>query len=257
MATLGALIPLPKKYLKDPVRIKEYEALEKDPATLLAKFKWWSLHDLMTEYHDGLMPKENNANFLKFSIDLSADELKRAKITDPNRLNQIQTLMTPGLKAIETATDQMIMQKQIDATQQLQSSTMNALARAPGQPLTPPVTPPGVVAPGVVAPGVVAPGADEVLVEDKLKPYAAVNLEKECFKDLLSIALTSKARIFVTDGVLPPAIPDAPAIPDPTVVVTGGRFKSHKLKKYQKKRKTRRNKRQPLKKVGPKSKTTF
>ena len=139
MATLGALIPLPKKYLKDPVRIKEYEALEKDPATLLAKFKWWSLHDLMTEYHDGLMPKENNANFLKFSIDLSADELKRAKITDPNRLNQIQTLMTPGLKAIETATDQMIMQKQIDATQQLQSSTMNALARAPGQPLTPPV----------------------------------------------------------------------------------------------------------------------
>jgi hypothetical protein len=252
MTTLQTLIPLPKKYIKDPVRIKEYEALEKDPAALLAKFKWWSLHDLMLEYHDGLVPKENNANFLKFAIDLSSEELNRAKITDPNRLNQIQTLMTPGLKSIETATDQMIMQKQIDASQQLQSTTMNALARIPGQPMPAPGMPTS--APGMMAPGMAAPSADEVLIEDKTKPYAAVNLEKECFKDLLTIALTSKARIFVTDGVLPMAIPEAPAIPDPTVVLTnGGRFKSRKLKKYQKKRKTRRNKRQPLKKVGPKT----
>jgi len=247
MATLQALIPLPKKYLKDPVRIKEYEALEKDPAALLAKFKWWSLHDLMLEYHDGLIPKENNANYLKFSIDLSSEELKRSKITNPNMVNQIQTLMMPGLKSIETKTDQQVMERQLQTSQQLQSSTMNALIRVPGQPIPAPGMP--APAPGMAAPGMAvdatAPSADEVLVEDPTKPYAAVNLEKECFKDLLTIALTSKARIFVTDGVLPMAIPDAPAIPDPTVqLTTGGRYKSRKMKKIQKKRKTRRNKRQ-------------
>jgi len=61
--TLGPLIPLPKKYIKNPERIKEYESLEKDPVALLAKFKWWSMHDLMSEYHDGLLPKDIFSRF--------------------------------------------------------------------------------------------------------------------------------------------------------------------------------------------------
>ena len=32
---LGPLIPLPKKYIKNPERIKEYESLENDPVNFI------------------------------------------------------------------------------------------------------------------------------------------------------------------------------------------------------------------------------
>jgi hypothetical protein len=240
MSALGPLIPIPKKLIKDPARIAEYESLEKDPVALLAKFKWWSLHDLMTEFHDGLMPKENNANYLKFEIDLSADELKRSTITDPSLKSNVDRAMTPGLQNIATATQALITDIKVQGANQMAQNVTGALR------------PQVIQAAPIAAP--VVPGAPVVAGEpaeviDPI-PYSAANLEKECLKDLLGLVLTSKERIFVTDGVLP----SSPQL--------GGLIKMRKTRKGrkhgQRKPKTRRHRRKvPLKKVQPNHTAVF
>ena len=229
--TLGPLIPIPKECLKDqPALLAEYESLEKDPAALLAKFKWWSLHDLMTIYHDGLMPKENNANYLNFSVDFSSDELERAKLTDPTLGVNIDRALTPGLQKITTAVQQEMMNIQKSDANTL---NQNALSRgmmprayggkskkdkkdkkklkggdffnsaAPMQ-QAPMQQAPMQQAPMQQAPMQQAPMQQAPMQAQPQEPiYSAENIEKECLKDLKTLVLTSKSRVFITDGVLP------------------------------------------------------
>ena len=211
--TLGPLIPIPKECLKDqPALLAEYESLEKDPVALLAKFKWWSLHDLMTIYHDGLMPKENNANYLNFSVDFSSDELERAKLTDPTLGVNIDRALTPGLQKITTAVQQEMMN-----IQKSDANTLNRNALSRG------MMPPAYggkskkdkkklkggdffnsAAPMQQAPMQQVPMQQAPMQAQPQEPiYSAENIEKECLNDLKTLVLTSKSRVFITDGVLP------------------------------------------------------
>ena len=240
MATaLGPLIPIPKELIKDqPALLAEYESLEKDPVALLAKFRWWSLHDLMAIYHDGLIPKENSANYLNFSVDFSSEELERAKLTDPTLGINLDRALTPGLQQITTAVQQEIMNIQrADAN----TLNQNALARSRAPPAyggkskkdkkklkggeffnsaapmqqAPMQQGPMQQAPMQQGPMQQGPMQQAPMQQGPMQQgpmqqaqpqepiYSAQNIEKECMKDLATLALTSKSRIFVTDGRLP------------------------------------------------------
>ena len=225
MATaLGPLIPIPKELIKDqPALLAEYESLEKDPVALLAKFRWWSLHDLMTIYHSGLIPKENTANYLNFSVDFSSEELERAKLTDPTLGTNLDRALTPGLQQITTAVQQEMMN-----IQRADANTLNrnALARTMPPPAyggkskkdkkklkggdffnsaAPMQQAPMQQAPMQQAPMQQAPMQQAPMQQAQPQEpiYSAQNIEKECMKDLSTLALTSKSRIFITDGRLP------------------------------------------------------
>ena len=245
---LGPLIPLPKKYIKDPDRIKEYESLENDPVALLDKFKWWSLHDLMSEYHDGLLPKENNANFLKFSVDFSAEELDRSNTTDPTIKTNIDRALLPGLQKITTGIESEINQIKINDANRMSQNVTGALTRtAPpafggkrgkktynkkggetlmNQPMMPNQPMPNQPMPNQPMPPAVQVPAGPL--------YSAENLEKECLNDLKDFVLTSKSRIFITDGILP------------TLQVGGKTRKGRKNKRKIKTRRYQRNRRRRL-----------
>ena len=209
--TLGPLIPIPKECLKDqPALLAEYESLEKDPAALLAKFKWWSLHDLMTIYHDGLMPKENNANYLNFSVDFSSDELERAKLTDPTLGVNIDRALTPGLQKITTAVQQEMMNIQKSDANTLNQNALSRgmMPRAYGGKSKKDKKDKKKLKGGdffnSAAPMQQAPMQQAPMQAQPQEPiYSAENIEKECLNDLKTLVLTSKSRIFITDGVLP------------------------------------------------------
>ena len=214
MATaLGPLIPIPKELIKDqPALLAEYESLEKDPVALLAKFRWWSLHDLMAIYHDGLIPKENSANYLNFSVDFSSEELERAKLTDPTLGTSLDAALRP-LQQITTAVQQEIMNIQrADAN----TLNQNALARSRAPPAYGGKSKKdkkklkggdffNSAAPMQQAPMQQGPMQQAPMQQAQPQEpiYSAQNIEKECMKDLATLALTSKSRIFVTDGRLP------------------------------------------------------
>ena len=258
---LGPLIPLPKKYIKNPERIKEYESLENDPVALLAKFKWWSLHDLMSEYHDGLLPKENNANFLKFSVDFSADELLRSNTTDPTIKTNIDRALLPGLQKITSQIQSEMNQIKIDDANRMSQNVTGALTRtAPpafggkkgkktknnrynkkgGDTLMNQMMPnqmmPNQPMPNQMMPNQMMP--NQMMHPEAQVPagplYSAENLEKECLNDLKDFVLTSKSRVFITDGVLP------------TLQVGGKTRKGRKNKRKIKTRRYQRNRRRHL-----------
>ena len=244
MNTLGPLIPIPKDLLTNPQQIAEYEEAEKlGPAAVLAKFKWWSMHDLMTKYHEGLMPKENNANFLKFAVDFSSDELNRAKTTDPSLPGNIDMIMTPGLQKKSNEIQNIITSmREQNANQNVQNiSGALTLGRRGGKKVRKmkgglfemgaPPPQPGAFPPAPMDPNMPAafPGALPAAApaEPPELPYSAKSLETECLNDLVGLALTSKERIFITDGVLP-------------TLQQGGRKTRRGKKKAQKRRKTRK-----------------
>ena len=72
---------IPKEILSDAEK-KMYEDIEKNnPEELKQRYKWWSMHDIMKFYHSGLIPKENDANFFPYKIDLTAPELLQNKFS--------------------------------------------------------------------------------------------------------------------------------------------------------------------------------
>jgi hypothetical protein len=221
-SALGPLIPIPKELIKDePALLAEYESLEKDPVALLAKFRWWSLHDLMTIYHSGLIPKENSANYLNFSVDFSSEEMERAKLTDPTLGKNLDAALRP-LQQITMAVQQEMMNIQrADAN----TLNQNALARSRAPPAyggkskkdkkklkggdffnsAAPPEAPMQQAPMQQAPMQQAPMQQAPMQQTQPQEpiYSAENIEKECMKDLATLPLTSKSRIFITDGRLP------------------------------------------------------
>ena len=225
MTTLGTLIPVPPKLLypevndsKDPQNKANRESYANlspedklDPEK--GKGKWWSMHDLMTEFHSSFLPVENDATYLSYKVDFSAPELKVAAVRDPQLRTALDQQMLPGLTKKQNEIQERFNQQQQQNAQQIQQSVMGAALR----------TSQGAV--GTTAPGAVdATGA----VIGPL-PWSAENLEMECLNDLSQIILNSKNRIFVTDG-------------NARAISLGGRklrklkgYKTHKHKKHGKK----------------------
>ena len=86
---------IPKDILNDEEK-KLYEDIEKNnPEELKQRFKWWSLHDIMKYYHNGIIPKENEANIFAFKIDLTAPELLQNKYRDQDLVNGFNVMLCP------------------------------------------------------------------------------------------------------------------------------------------------------------------
>ena len=261
----------------DTAGIAEYEAMTDEQKKVRGGL-WWSMHDIV-EVFGGFIKEENDANYFNYVIDLSSPEIAEAKMVDSALVAEIQkdldTNFTPLSQQIQTE----FQTQQLSAASSQQAAVLNVAAASrpmafPAQPGTP-----GVAQPMQVG----LPGA----VQGE-PAYSVKNLEAACLRNISRIPITSKSRIFVVSKDLTPATSamlarinskgdfellkeqaptglnlnevnnnnNAQGInlgPAPGVTTVGGRItKTRKGKKIHKKRKTRRNKRQPLKKVGPK-----
>lgn len=180
---LGQLIPLPISYITDPVQKADYEALEKagDKAALLAKFKWWSLIDLIQEYGQGFVAKLNTKNFLKYKLDLSAEELKNNPMLEMN----INRIIVPELAKINQAVLDEERDLKMDAANQASKNVMDIASARPRMPM--------------------AMGGKKKWGKggaDGEPAYSVANLEKVCLDNLSKVPFRSDQRIFVTDGVV-------------------------------------------------------
>ena len=207
MTTLGDLIPVPpdELYPKDDdskkpdnkTKREEYENMLKSSpndvqnaeSELNKKHgaRWWSLHHLMKVFGSGFLPTENNATYIGYKIDFTAPEINLAKTQDPVLAAAVEQNMLPSLRELENKIDNEFNQQKLVSAQQLQQGTMAALARNNNMPGNMPGNAPGAIDPVT---GLAVP----------VKPYSAENIEAECLKDLNKIVLTSKNRVFVTDG---------------------------------------------------------
>ena len=250
--------------------IPKYEAMSDEDKKKYGGL-WWSMHDIIDVF-GGFVKEENDANYFNFVVDFSSPEMTEAKIVEPALVNLIDTQMTTNLTELSNKIQNDFQNQQL-ASSAAMSAAVTGVASAnrpfPAMPVAPMPGMPTAPMPGMPAvpgmPGAV-PGA--VPGAPPEPSYSAKNLEKECFKDMSRIPITSKSRIFVVQKDLPPVtaamkerietkgdfekLMETPPVaeqginlgPVPAPIVVGGRIsKTRKGKKSQKKRKTRKYKR--------------
>jgi hypothetical protein len=122
---------IPKEILSDAEK-KMYEDIEKNnPEELKQRYKWWSMHDIMKFYHSGLIPKENDANFFPFKIDLTAPELLQNKYRDQDLVNGFEVAMSK-LKDVTSAIAKYHTEAKAQWSNTMTQSTLGASMRKGG-----------------------------------------------------------------------------------------------------------------------------
>ena len=122
---------IPKEILSDAEK-KMYEDIEKNnPEELKQRYKWWSMHDIMKFYHSGLIPKENDANFFPFKIDLTAPELLQNKYRDQDLVNGFEVAMSK-LKDVTSAIAKYHTEAKAQWSNTMTQSTLGASIRKGG-----------------------------------------------------------------------------------------------------------------------------
>lgn len=209
-AKLANLTPLPGKllYPDDKEKASAYDNLPTDEAKFKEGGKWWSMYDLMKEFHNGILPEHSDANYFEFEIDFTSPHLKVAAVTDPNMLQEVNSTMTNGLQSLSSNIQNLISKLQMEANTALVSQTTSALARPQrggskgkgrnkrgGQlPEAPAAAPAPALAP---AAALAAPAAT---ADQLTKLVSAESLEAECLKDIFRVKLNTWDRIFITNA---------------------------------------------------------
>ena len=127
---LSNLTPLPGKYLfpKDNNAASEYDKLP-DAEKFAKGGKWWSMYDLMQEFHSGIMTEQNDSNFFEFEIDFTSPHLRISTITDPNLSQEVNNTMTSGLQNLATKIQGLISKLQLEANASSQKNILDAMNR--------------------------------------------------------------------------------------------------------------------------------
>lgn len=241
VSTIGEPFLIPRDILSKDEQVV-YDSVPEADRKL--RYKWWSMHDIMSYYHSGFIPLENNANIFAFRIDLTSPELLQNKYRDNGLGTGLETAMM-NLNDVTNAIAQTITSTREKLITQQQETTLNATIRRGGKKqkggifeLKPAITDP------TFSPS---------------EAFSAQKLKNECMNDLEKDIFNSRNRIFVVDGKLPTYTPPAldalqaqekqleeelarnANMPPPVQV--GGRRKTHKKRKHTKKGKSRRMRR--------------
>jgi len=192
-AKLPNLTPLPGYllYPTDDTKAKAYDNLKSDDERFKEGGKWWSMYDIMKEFHSGILPEHSDANYLEFEIDFTSPHLKVATITDPNMVQELNSTMTIGLQSLSSKIQSLISKLQLEANvQAMRASTSGVLSRQQQLPGGG-----GKRKKKGGAPGDPPNAADEI--NNLVNP---TNLEKECLKDIFRVKVNSWDRIFITNA---------------------------------------------------------
>ena len=205
-AKLANLTPLPGEllYATNTDMAKAYNA-KPDEEKFKEGGKWWSMYDLMKEFHSGILPEHGASNYLEFEIDFTSPHLKVASITDPNMVQEVNSTMTIGLQSLSSKIQALLAKLQMEANiAATTASTLGALrprtggkGRGKSKKWGGDETAAGPAAAGPAA----AIGAPVVSAAEEInKLLSPVNLETECLKDLFRVKVNSWDRIFVTNA---------------------------------------------------------
>ena len=233
---------IPKEILSDAEK-KMYEDIEQNnPEELKQRYKWWSMHDIMKFYHSGLIPKENDANFFPYKIDLTAPELLQNKYRDQDLVNGFEVAMSK-LKDVTSAIAKYHTEAKAQWSNTMTQSTLGASMRKGGKNTKK------------------QRGGEEVFTvnnnDDVNLAFSYEKLKDQCTLSLFNDVFHSRNRIFLVDNQLPtwnpktyedlkanaeklkieknaPAVPVAvPVAADPAAAppaIGGGRRKTRKNK---------------------------
>ena len=192
MATpVGTPMLIPRDILSDDEKTKVYDLYKDKPAELEKRFKWWSMHDLMSYFKSGLIPKENDANIFSFKIDLTAPELAANSARNPQLLSGLNTAMANLQKITNQIASEFTKQQTESSTAQAQIAMGN-----------------------VRRPAANVGGKKSQTKKYKNKKGGGFNaedlfganiLKNECLNDLVLDNFSSRDRIFIVDGLLPVA----------------------------------------------------
>jgi hypothetical protein len=243
VSTIGEPFLIPRDILSKDEQVVYDSVPEADRKI---RYKWWSMHDIMSYYHSGFIPLENNANIFAFRIDLTSPELLQNKYRDNGLGTGLETAMM-NLNDVTNAIAQTITSTREKLITQQQETTLNATIRRGGK---------GKKQKGGIfelKPAITDPAFSPS------EAFSAQKLKNECMNDLEKDIFNSRNRIFVVDGKLPTYTPPAldalqaqekqleeelarnANMPPPAQV--GGRRKTHKKRQHTKKRKSRRMRR--------------
>ena len=190
VSTIGEAFLIPRDILsKDEQAV--YDMVPE--AERKIRYKWWSMHDLMKYYHNGLLTLENDANIFAFRIDLTAPELTQNKFRDSGLGTGLDTAMM-SLNDVTNAISQVITGTREKLITQQQETTMNATMRRGGKKKGKKTQKGGVfdIVPSFIDPAFTPSEA-----------FSAKKLKNECMNDLEKDIFNSRNRIFVVDGKLP------------------------------------------------------
>ena len=195
VSTIGEAFLIPRDILSKDEQVV-YDSVPEADRKL--RYKWWSMHDIMSYYHSGFIPLENNANIFAFRIDLTAPELIQNKYRDNSLSTGLETAMM-NLNDVTNAIAQTITSTREKLIMQQQETTLNATMRRGGKgkgkkqkggiyELKPAITDPAFT---------------------PSEAFSAQKLKNECMNDLEKDIFNSRNRIFVVDGKLPMYTPPA------------------------------------------------
>ena len=195
VSTIGEAFLIPRDILSKDEQVV-YDSVPEADRKL--RYKWWSMHDIMSYYHSGFIPLENNANIFAFRIDLTSPELIQNKYRDTGLGTGLETAMM-NLNDVTNAIAQTITSTREKLIMQQQETTLNATMRRGGKgkgkkqkgglyELKPAITDPAF---------------------SPSEAFSAQKLKNECMNDLEKDIFNSRNRIFVVDGKLPMYTPPA------------------------------------------------
>ena len=193
VSTIGEPFLIPRDILSKDEQVV-YDSVPEADRKL--RYKWWSMHDIMSYYHSGFIPLENNANIFAFRIDLTAPELIQNKYRDNGLGTGLETAMM-NLNDVTNAIAQTITSTREKLITQQQETTLNATMRRGGK---------GKKQKGGIyelKPAITDPAFSPS------EAFSAQKLKNECMNDLEKDIFNSRNRIFVVDGKLPMYTPPA------------------------------------------------
>jgi hypothetical protein len=185
---------IPKEILSDAEK-KMYEDIEQNnPEELKQRYKWWSMHDIMKFYHSGLIPKENDANFFPFKIDLTAPELLQNKYRDQDLVNGFEVAMSK-LKDVTSAIAKYHTEAKAQWSNTMTQSTLGASMRKGGKNTK------------KSNKSKKQRGGEEVFTvnnnDDVNLAFSYEKLKDQCTLSLFNDVFHSRNRIFLVDNQLP------------------------------------------------------
>jgi len=186
---------IPKEILSDAEK-KMYEDIEQNnPEELKQRYKWWSMHDIMKFYHSGLIPKENDANFFPYKIDLTAPELLQNKYRDQDLVNGFEVAMSK-LKDVTSAIAKYHTEAKAQWSNTMTQSTLGASMRKGGK-----------KSKHYSRKSKNQRGGEEVFTvnnnDDVNLAFSYEKLKDQCTLSLFNDVFHSRNRIFLVDNQLP------------------------------------------------------
>ena len=191
VSTIGEPFLIPRDILSKDEQVVYDSVPEADRKI---RYKWWSMHDIMSYYHSGFIPLENNANIFAFRIDLTSPELLQNKYRDNGLGTGLETAMM-NLNDVTNAIAQTITSTREKLITQQQETTLNATMRRGGKKQKG----------GIFE---LKPAINDPMFSPS-EAFSAQKLKNECMNDLEKDIFNSRNRIFVVDGKLPTYTPPA------------------------------------------------